>query len=400
MAQAKGIWAPLIPKHDRLSLTVFLEKPAQTSNWKEETIYDDGDNFFSTFEVAIKSARISVYIETYIFDLDALGLKILKLLEEAVQRGVEVKILLDGVGSSQWTYKMARYYRSVGIEVLFFHPLLWQRPSFLFKLPDFRMMNHRDHRKLYIVDKKIGFIGSMNISARHLKSLWGKNAWRDTSVTLTGDPVSALLDSFWVSWTTAALRSFRPRLILKRFFTNLKFPILLKHTLRQRRIYRKMIISRIEQMNERLWITTPYFVPDRAVLNVILDASKRGVDVRLLFPKISDFFGVKYAMEGMYSKLLEANIKIFEYLPTMLHAKILMIDDFYSLGSSNLNHRSFFRDLELDVILNLPKTKALLQEQFLEDLKHAELRTRLEWKKRSYPQKVLEKFFYLFRGVL
>jgi cardiolipin synthase len=372
----------------------------QTANWQEEVVYNDGDLFFSAFETAVQNATHSIYVETYIFDLDPLGLKLLGLFQDAVKRGVKVKILLDGIGSSSWTHEIANRYREHGLEIQFFHPLLWQRPSFIFKFPNFRLMNHRDHRKLYLVDGTHAFVGSMNISARHLRSLSGDKCWRDTSVILTGDPVSTLQDSFWVSWTTASEHAWTPRRLLRRFFSKLKMPILLKHTLRQRRIYREMVISRINNTHRAIWITTPYFVPDRYVLRAILDASRRGIDVRLLFPKVSDFFAVKSAMEGYYTKLLSAGVKIHEYLPSMLHAKIMMLDDFITLGSSNLNHRSFFKDLEVDVVLGQPATKALLREEFLQDLKSTEQRELTQWRKRSFFRKCLERFFYLFRGIL
>jgi cardiolipin synthase len=368
--------------------------------WIDETIFNQGDDFFAAFEQAIQKAKQSIHVETYIFDLDTLGLKILDLLARAAKRGVQVKLLLDGIGSSEWNNELANRYRKQGIDVQFFHPLFWQRPSLNIKLPNFRLMNHRDHRKLYLVDDQTAFVGSMNISARHLKSVYGNLSWRDTSVILTGKPVSALQDSFWVSWNTATDHISRPKEVLKRFFSKLKMPILLKHTLRQRRMYREFIIQKINETKSSIWITTPYFVPDRKVLASILEAAQRGIDVRLLFPKVSDFFGVKYAMEGYYFRLLRSGARIYEYLPSMLHAKIMMLDDFISLGSSNLNHRSFFKDLEVDVLLSRPESITLLKEQFLEDLTHCEQRKFEAWKHRPLHRKIFEKFFFLFRGTL
>ena len=370
------------------------------TDWIHETIFNDGDAFFAAFERAIQNAEASIYVETYIFDLDVLGLRILHTLVEAANRGVKVYLLMDGIGSISWTHDMAERLRKNGLCIEFFHPLLWQRPTFIIRLPNMRLMNHRDHRKLYVIDEKYAFVGSMNISARHLVSVSGGAHWRDTSVVLTGTPVAALVDSFWVAWDTASDRILRPKKLLKRFFSKLKLPILLKHTLRQRRLYREMLIRRIQETRHHILITTPYFVPDRRVLAAILDASRRGIDVRLLFPKVSDFFGVKYAMEGYYLKLIKAGVKIYEYLPSMLHAKIMILDEFVSLGSSNLNHRSFFKDLEIDVILSKPETLSLLRSQFEEDLTHCELRNLSEWNRRPFHRKLLEKFFYQFRGVL
>jgi cardiolipin synthase len=377
-----------------------VESQIAPSHWQTETLFNDGDAFFSAFENAIDEAKRSVHVETYIFDLDSLGRRILEKLASAAKRGVEVKVLMDGIGSSAWSNDDAKKMRAQGVQIQFFHPLFWQKSVRVFKIPDFRMMNHRDHRKLYVIDARIAFVGSMNISARHLKSACKTSAWRDTSVMLTGGPVSALQDSFWVSWTTALDRMFKHKRLLKRFFSKLKLPILLKYTLHQRRMYREELIARIEETKTSICITTPYFVPDREVLAALLAAPARGIRVRLLFPKVSDFFGVKYAMEGSYRKLLEANIEIYEYLPSMLHAKIMMLDDFISVGSSNLNHRSFFKDLEMDVVLNLPETRTLLQAQFEEDLSHSELRDLVTWKKRPFHRKLLERFFFLFRGVL
>ena len=367
--------------------------------WEHETLFSDGDEFFSAFARAITKAKHSIYVETYIFDLDALGKKIIELLIEAASRGVDVKVLIDGLGSLAWSNHDAESLKKRGIEIKFFHPLLWQRPSFILRIPNLNLMNQRDHRKLYLVDEKIAFVGSMNISARHLKSIVHKKAWRDTSVILTGEPVSALLDSFWIAWS-GATGPHEARKRLKRFFSKLKVPILFKHTRHQRRLYLTMLISRINRASNRLWITTPYFVPNKDLMAAITDAGIRGVDVRALFPKTSDFFGVKYAMGAYYTNLLKSKIRIFEYIPSMLHAKILIIDDFVSLGSSNLNHRSFFKDLEVDVVLNRPKSLEILSDQFEHDLQSSDELDFNKWQKRSLYRKLLERLFYQLRGIL
>lgn len=381
--------------------------PDLSPEWTEEKVYISGDEFFARFKQAIADAKNSIEIETYIFDLDPLGEDLLQLLAQAASRGVQVRVLLDGIGASEWSQGDAQKWALQGVEIRFFHPLPWQKhhrrfwrwPNFRWIVFGFRKLNHRDHRKLYIIDDDTAFVGSMNISARHLESLSFAQTWRDTSVCVKGVAIEALSEAFEFSWNSSEFYKIR-RHRVRKFFSQLYPKVLLKDTDFRRKIYYQSLVSRVCGASRRLWITNPYFVPNQELLQCIYQASSSGADVRLLFPRNSDFFGVKYAMESYYTGLLESGARIFEYLPSMIHAKILMVDDWVSIGSSNLDHRSLFQDLEVDIVLSREENRKLVYAHFAQDLQASQELTLTVWEKRPWNRLLLEKFFHRFRAFL
>jgi cardiolipin synthase A/B len=370
-----------------------------------EVLYHNGDSFFEALLLAIDSAKQSVDLETYIFDEDALGLRVLESLSRASERGVHVRLLLDGVGASNWNSSEADVWRKRGIHFRFFHPLPWQRRRFRIwnylsfqKIAlGFSKLNHRNHRKTCIVDGKLVFIGSMNVSERHLVSAKGALAWRDTSVCVRNQNFSSLTLAFEMAWnyTENYTGGFRHKVARAIPFLNFR----LNFTPFQSQIYRRNFVDLLNSATVRVWITNPYFLPDQLVFKAMLEAARRGVDFRMLLPSRTDFLPGQFASRSFYGPLMSSGVKIYEYLPSMLHAKILLIDDEAIVGSSNLNHRSFFRDLEIDLLLTDSKNVDELGEYFQADLKHA-VRIHLEnWRLRSFWITSLERLFLLFRGI-
>lgn len=377
------------------------------SQWVEETIFNDGDAFFDRFFQAIAEANQSIKIESYIFDLDALGLKVIQALTDASNRGVHVRLLLDGAGCSEWGFEDAKKYRKKNFEIQFFHPLSWQRKRSRFfyyfnwsKLSrGFSLLNHRNHRKIFLVDQNLAFTGSFNISARHLKSVAAENTWRDTGVLIRGDQVKVLHESFDEAWNY--FNNYIFRYLRKKKVATSGMPLLMMNrTIRQRRESYHHLLQKIFAAKHQILITNPYFIPTARLRRALHIAIRKGVEVIAIFPKKSDFFGVKYAMQSHYSSLLRSGIHIYEYEPSMIHSKVLITDDRAMIGSSNMNSRSLLLDLEVDVEITRPENIAAIREQFFEDLKHSTKIDRERWKKRSWVQKFLESVFFLFRWVL
>lgn len=373
--------------------------------WDEEEIFNDGDAFFTHLLESIANAKKTISIETYIFDLDPLGEKVLLALEQAADRGVIVKLLLDGAGCTNWKFEDAQKYRSLNFHIQFFHPLAWQRRhSHFWKylsikrlIHGFSLFNHRNHRKVYLVDE-VAYVGSMNVSARHLKSEAKENVWRDTMVRIKGTHLAVLYESFNEAWNFYNNYTLR---YLKKNKVSSGDPILfMNRTIRQRRQSYHSLIQRMIDAKRTIHITNPYFIPPLRMRRALRYAIKRGVDVTCIFPSKSDFVGVKRAMEGHYAGLLRSGIKIFEYQPSMIHAKILITDEQARMGTSNLNSRSLLLDLEVDVEITNPANVALLKEHFREDLALCKQITLAEWKERSWFQKLQETVFFWFRWVL
>ncbi len=382
-----------------------MSHAATSIAWNEEIIFNDGDPFFTDLFESISKAQKSINIETYIFDLDVLGLKVLEALGAAADRGVVVKLLLDGAGCSAWSFEDVEKFRKINFEIKFFHPLPWQRKhSRLWSYVNIAkivrgisLLNHRNHRKVFLIDE-LAYVGSMNVSDRHLKSIVHETAWRDTMVKVVGQKIQVLYESFNEAWNyhnNYILRYLHP--IVASSGSPL---VMLNRTIKERRLTYHSLLQRFITAESTIQITTPYFLPTLRLRSILKGAARKGVKIIAIFPSKSDFFGVKLAMEGMYSFLLKSGVEIHEYQPSMLHAKILITDQRVMIGSTNMNSRSLLLDLEVDIEVTHPDNIQLIQSQFLKDLSHSKKIELSEWKKRSPIQKILETIFFWFRLVL
>ena len=372
-----------------------------------ERIFFDGNNYFNALLHDIKQAEQSIDLETYIFEQDNLGKEVIVSLTEAAERGVLVRILIDGAGTPQWNNFYARKLESLGGKVRVFHSFPWNFwqwsrsvlhvPSLLKVLYLLLKINSRNHRKVCIIDNKIAYIGSFNICQRHLARDQKGEGWRDTGIKLINLNLSDLLSAFEAAWDH---RSIQER--VRHYFAHIRAnPVmLLNNTWWRRRILRKNLLRRIKKCKKRIWITNAYFVPDNFLLRRLIDAAQAGIDVRILLPQASDVIFMPWASKAFYARLLLAGVRIFEYIPSMLHAKTLIIDNWMILGSSNLNHRSLLHDLEVDVNVRSPESKSLLEQQFLIDLKSAREIFWGDWQKRAWYQRLVGKIILYLKFML
>lgn len=345
---------------------------------RQETVFTEGQKHFDALLSDIAKAKHSIDLETYLFHNDTLGKRIALELAEAAKRGVKVRVMVDGAGSPLWSTNFARFLEEAGVKTKVFHPFPWQLWDWsrsIVKLPFLikwiyliLKINFRNHRKVCIIDKEIAYIGSLNISKYHLSPEEGGDGWRDTSVRLTGTDLKELIKAFNVAWYHRTIKE-RLREIFRQIR---KDPLIrLNYTRHRRRILYKNLLRKMANCTRRIWITNAYFVPDNFLLKRLKDSARSGIDVRILLPRKSDIAMMPWASSTFYYSLLKAGVRIFEYLPSMLHAKSLIIDDWMVIGSSNLNHRSLIHDLEADIHINSNEAKRTLEQQFLEDLKNS-----------------------------
>jgi cardiolipin synthase A/B len=352
-----------------------------------ETVFSEGSQYFRALLQDMAQAKSSIDLEAYTFELDSLGEKVIDQLAAANRRGVRVRVMLDGAGSSVWSSNIAGQLENAGVQVRIFRALPWKikqwewsfpRLTWLLKLRQLlKSINRRNHRKICLIDRRLAFVGSFNISKRHLPRDEGGESWRDTAVRLEGLNFDNLHHAFNSAW-------FDDRSpISRRIFSMLHFR--LNHI--RRRKLRNDLLNRISQCHSRIWITNAYFVPDLSFLKYLKRAARRGIDVRILLPGTSDIFFIPLATAMFYQSMLQSGMRIFEYTQSILHAKIMILDEWVTVGSSNLDHLSLFSNLEVDVVLNLPSSKTTIQEQFLVDLGHSQevyvkdLPNRPLWKK-------------------
>lgn len=362
----------------------------------QEDIFLEGSSFFQALLQDIHAAKKTIDIEMYIFSNDNLGNKIAEALYEAAKRGVKVRILIDGAGSPLWGGTADKKLEEAGAQVRIFHPFPWGfwqwsrskiRLPFILKIIYLILkINSRNHRKVFIFDNVIAYIGSFNISDCHIEKDQQGNVWRDTGLRLQGVELKPLMDAFEGVWHHRDPQE-RIKEIFRHVNTNPIFR--LNNSWHRRRILYKNLLRRISQCKQRIWITNAYFVPDNILLKKLKDAAGRHVDVRILLPQKSDIFIMPWASMTFYSNLLKAGVRIFEYTPSMLHAKTLILDDWVIVGSSNLNHRSLLHDLEIDVNIQLATSKQQIEQQFLQDLTKAKEIHLEYWQERPLYQRLI-----------
>lgn len=362
-----------------------------TSTAIEEIIFTNSDDYFEALLADIDAAKTCINLETYIFRNDALGKKALHHLTLAAKRHVKVRVLVDGAGTPSWGGTITRELEAAGVETRVFHPLIWRwwqwrysliRIPLLFRVSYFLLRgNARNHRKVCLIDHQLAYVGSANIDQCHLSQSKGGKNWRDTVVKLTNKGDTELHEAFDLAWQHTTIIE-RIQNVFEHIDTHIK--IRLNNTRHRRRIFYKNLLRRLSRSKQRVWITNAYFVPDNFLLRKLIKLAKAGIDVRILLPKKSDVFLMTWATTAFYQKLLQAGVRIFEYQPSMLHAKSLIIDNWFLVGSSNMNHRSLLHDLEVDVVIESPEAQQQLEQQFFLDLANCREIDWVTWRKNGW----------------
>lgn len=344
---------------------------------KSEILLFD-DEYLDALLEAIAQAKSSIDIQVYMYEEDAVGKKVADALCKAAQRGVKIRLLIDGVGSIDWGGELAEQMKNAGIEVKVYHPLPWRfshwyesrikwRAFFSKILTLLEKMNSRNHAKVSIIDKQIVMVGSANVSA-HLIDHDGEKKWRETTVRLTGTNIEIIQYAFDRAMGEV---SFRQRLHypFRKIITDDCF--YLNFSWRLRHYFMLLLLRKMKSCREKIWLANAYFIPNLYLLRQLIRASRRGVDVRIMLPAKSDVPIVSIASTTFYERLLKHGIKVYEYLPTMLHEKVMILDDDYYIGSSNLDDRSIEHDLEANVKLQTNQAKSGMHDQFNKDLEQS-----------------------------
>ncbi len=326
---------------------------------------------------SIRGATRSIELESYIFEDDSLGTQFRDALIERSKAGVKVRLLLDMTGSySMYGTSFVTQMQEAGIEVLFYNPI---RP---WRVHAFGEWILRDHRKILIIDSEIGYTGGVNIQE-------AMRGWRDTHVRVEGPLVEQLSTIYEHMRRFAITRKWTqfPR------FTYLEgeSSVLTNSPHRRARETHRAYIQHIREATRSIFLTTPYFIPDRRFYRSLCVAARRGVDVRLIVPRVSDHPIISAATKSMYAKLLESRGKIYEYGPEMIHTKSALVDESWGLvGSTNLDHISFLYNYQSDVQSSEPSVLEALKAHFITDLSKSKQVNLEEWKNRPWSQKLKE----------
>lgn len=338
-------------------------------------LFFNGQAAFASIHEAINAARKEILLETYILRDDSTGIEMREALSRAAARGVIVRVLADGFGSSSTKAAFWNELRGGGIKARLFHPL-WSRLWDHF---------HRDHRKLIVVDQRIAFTGGMNVADEYGSSRKPKgNLWRDAQVRLEGPVAWELAAVFREGWEHAGGDRFRVSPWVTDEPGGAKCVVLDSRPGRGQNETSAVMSALVGASRRRLWVTNAYFAPRSLVIRALIGAARRGVDVRLLLPGQSDVPLVRHAGHGFYAELLGYGVRIFEYQPAVLHEKSVVADDFVTIiGSSNLDFRSFQFNAECNVMIFDAATAQQMTAAFEADLQHSLEIRHATWVRRS-----------------
>ena len=353
------------------------------SHGNEVRVIVDGDQTFEAMWADIARAERSVHLTTYIFEHDRVGQRTLEELVAAAKRGCRVLVVLDAFGSHRLDRTHLEPLRAAGGEVLFYNPLVaW--PIRVSRLV-------RNHRKILVIDRCVSFCGGMNVAEEYAGSRHGTGLFRDTQLRIAGPAAHDLATV--VEELARIIDGEKRQLPGQRAEPNgdgCVVQILESPGRRRRASIQKALHTKLGRAIERCYLTSPYFVPPRALMVALCEAARRGVDVRVLTAGRSDVPAVRLASQHLYGRLLRAGVRIFEFGPGVLHAKTGTVDGVSaSVGSFNLDYWSYRRNLEVSVGVFGGAATRELELQFDADLAGAAEVHLASWEGRSRLQRLL-----------
>ena len=370
---------------------VNLALPFEGNSMK---IFQDGSSMLQALLATINSAKHHIHVEFYIFEDDAVGCLVKDALIEKAREGVEIRVLYDDVGCWKVPHRFYDEMREVGIEVRGF--LKVRFPRFTSKV------NYRNHRKLVVVDGRIGFVGGMNLAERYLKGVpWG--IWKDIMMQVEGKAVYGLQMTFLTDWyatdhSLITSSSYFPQMEDKG--TSLMQVVTSDPVGEWKDIMQGLLIA-ITSAQKYVYIQSPYLLPTEPILLALKTAAAAGVDVRIMIPEKSDSRMVHWGTMSYLQELMEAGIKIYMYQKGFLHSKLIVCDDcLSSVGSTNMDFRSFEHNFEINAFMYDKTSALMLKDIFLSDQKDAKFLHLKEWRMRPWSQKVKESVIRLFAPLL
>lgn len=381
----------------------FLRRPAPSSGdftWDADEyvpnnalhLFVRGSSLYKSMLEAIAGAKSSVSLETYRLGGDETGRAFAVALSTAARRGARVRVIYDSVGSIELHPATVSAMRNAGVQLLEYHPVAPWRPRWAW--------NRRDHRKILVVDGRIGYVGGMNISDEHAPVSAGGQDWPDAHARVEGPAAHELERLFRQVWHKETGRWFEavapegvpPGRAAARVVGN--------HELLKRFAIREAYVNALRAAKTEVAIANSYFIPDWRIRRSLAQAVKRGVDVRVLVPGRSDIASVWYAMRSTYSSLLTRGVRIFEWQGPMMHAKAVVVDrKWCAVGSYNLDRRSLMHNLEANLHAVDEDFAADLLAAFDAGLAGAREIDAAQWPKRSLVEKSLERFFSSFDSI-
>jgi len=375
---------PLKPDSDEFLHVVQSMCQAAVHPGNSAQVFTNGTQFYPAMRDAILAAEASVNLEAYIFHQGEVADVLIDAMVERANAGVEVRLVLDSIGSSGVGRRNVQRLRESGVRVSFYQPLTWYR---------LHRLNNRTHRELLVVDGRVAFTGGAGVADWWAKPEKGRPAWRDTMVRFEGPIVAALQGVFAENWLECCGEIITdPRQWPPTDEAGRTPAMLVKSSPADRATTSRVVFQMlVEGATEQIDICTPYFLPDRALRQALVRSAHRGVRVRILVPgRVTDQRLVRLASRRMYREMLEGGVRIYEYRPSMTHVKALMVDDEWALvGTTNIDNRSFEHNDEVNVAVRDTALARRLRQDFECDLAASDMITIDEWRTRPLIERLV-----------
>jgi cardiolipin synthase len=350
--------------------------PYVTGNRLE--IFNNGDEFYPVMLQAIEEAKHSVTVEAYIYWAGEVGQKFAGALAEKSRQGLKVKVLLDAMGASNIGEDILRVLKAGDCQIAWFNPIRWYSLG---------RLNNRTHRKSLIIDGRVAFTGGAGVADHWSGHAQDPAHWRDLQIRIEGPGMLPLQTGFAQNWleTTGELVSGFEFYPLPRDVGSVELQTILSSPQTGASSVRIMYYFAIVCARRMIYIANPYFVPDQAAIDILVEAKQRGVDVKIMVAGIyHDSRLVRLSSTRLYGRLLEGGVEVYEYNRTMLHHKIMVVDGIWAtVGTTNFDNRSFAHNEENNVCFFHPSAVEKLRATFVEDLQQCERVTLEQWRRRG-----------------
>jgi cardiolipin synthase len=355
----------------------------------QAAVLSNGEQFFPSMLKAIRGAQQSINMEMYIFNDGEVGSLFAQALAERARAGVEVRLLIDGLGSHPGPLEPQM--EAAGVRVRVYRPL---------RVYSIYRVGNRTHRRILTVDGRIGFCGGVAIDDRWQGDARNPREWRDAVARVEGPVVSQLQAIFMEDWllTTGEVLNGNRQFPKAAPSGEVLSQAVAASRTDQSSMAKLLVYMAIQAARERVWIENAYFVPDQQIRESLVRAAERGVDVKVIVPgEHIDIPAIRMASRYHYGDLLDGGVEIYEYLPAMLHTKVMVVDGIWStIGSINLDNRSMRRNAEVNVAIYDRGFARSIEEMFENDRQSSERFTKEKWKRRGLPARFGELFFWLF----